>query len=57
MAWEMHINLPAKHDGPDLLGPVFAQSYLQPRPWSSAKGTCLHVRPVRLVPVEPFKGP
>lgn len=38
-------------------GPVFPQSYLQPRPWSKAKGTCLHVRPERLVPVEPLKGP
>lgn len=38
-------------------GPVFAQSYLQPQPRSSAKGTYLYVRPARLVPVEPLKGP
>lgn len=38
-------------------GPVFPQSSLQPRPRSKAKGTCLHVRPARLVPVEPLKGP
>lgn len=38
-------------------GPVFPQSYLQPQPWSNAKGTRLQVRPARLVPVEPLKGP